>query len=260
MFSPAKINLFLHITTKRENGYHELEALAAFTNNLYDEIELNSKGYISVEGEFAGSLEGENIISKILPGTGFHLVKNIPVGAGLGGGSSNAATVIREVFGYNVALERLLKYGADLPVCYESKACYMSGIGEKINKIKSFPEIYAVLVNPRKVLLTKEVYQNFYGNFTNSVEYKPESFNTEELIEYLQDKHNDLYRPAVKLMPEIAELIEILEKLDGTRLARMSGSGPTCFALFSDKSKAIKGENFIKKNYPNVWCKFSSLS
>ncbi len=268
----AKINLFFQITGKRSDGYHLMESLVVFADDVYDLIEISESEENStsiVGGEFASLLidEKNNLIDKALEAftadIKYHcaLTKNIPIGAGLGGGSSDAAMAAKFLSPNGDIIEELLKIGADLPICYHAEPAFCGGIGEIIDPVQNFPKIYMVLVNPKKTLLTKDVFKNNLRINTASIGNKPMDFsnNVENIIDFLMPLTNDLTEAAIHLMPEIKDILRLLESQDGCYFSRMSGSGPTCFALFKDKTSAILAMKAISIKNPNYWVKHTTI-
>lgn len=266
----AKINLFFHITGKRSDGYHLIESLAVFAEDIYDSIAITpaKDNFISIAGgEFAHLLEGENLINKAIQAFGenskyhYHLSKDIPVGAGLGGGSADAALVAK-FLNNNASTTALTEIGADLPICYHNKATFCSGIGEVIAPITDFPAIYMVLVNPRKPLLTKDVFKRNSMINTASLISKPSSFGNDakRLIDFLLPLTNDLTEASIALMPEIQTALDLIAKQPGCKIARMSGSGPTCFGIFTDKAAAISASEHIINTNPEFWIKYTEAN
>ena len=170
----AKINLFLHITGKTQNGFHLLDSMVMFAKNLYDELHITraDKNEITVDGKWAKYLRGQNILAKTLEKFApiakdsnfkIKLIKNIPIGAGLGGGSSNAAELIKFImqhFKCKISNEKLAEIGADVPMFLHRKALYFTGIGEKVHPIKKMPQIYSLIVYPNTVISTHEIFNS----------------------------------------------------------------------------------------------------
>lgn len=267
----AKINLFFQITGKRDDGYHPMESLVVFANDVYDSIEIRESedNSTSIEGgEFDHLLinEKNNLIDKALEAftskIKYHckLTKNIPIGAGLGGGSSDAAMVAKYISKENITQE-LLEIGADLPICYCDASAFCGGIGEIVEPVKNFPKAHLVLVNPNKALLTKDVFKNNTRINTPSIKNKPIDFESDikKLIEFIAPLSNDLTESAIALMPEIKDILELIQSQDGCAISRMSGSGPTCFGIFRTKQLAIKAKEFMNTLYPNYWVRYSSV-
>lgn len=267
----AKINLFFQIIGKRDDGYHLMESLVVFANDIYDSIEIaesEANSTIVGGGEFSHLLinEKNNLIDKVLDrfttDIKYHckLTKNIPIGAGLGGGSSDAAMVAKYISKQDISQE-LLEIGADLPICYCNAPAFCGGIGEIIEPIKNFPKVHLVLVNPNKTLLTKDAFKNNTRINTPVINNKPIDFKGrfENLIEFISPLSNDLTESAVKLMPEIKDVLELLQSQNGCAISRMSGSGPTCFAVFKTKEDAIKAKIAIGSLHPNYWVKYTTI-
>ena len=269
----AKINLFFQITGKRKDGYHLIESLMVFAHDIYDVIEINPAAVNSTsvtDSEFAHLLSEEpnNLINQALQyfagNTNYHcqLSKNIPIGAGLGGGSADAAIVAKYLNNKKMSNEinqKLIKIGADLPICYHDQPAFCSGIGEVIEQIKNFPILYLVIVNPRKALLTKDVFRDNLCIDTPYIKHKPIDFSTNlnKLIDFLAPLKNDLTEAAILLMPEIKIILDLLDSQKDCKIARMSGSGPSCFGIFADEASAKQASDNIAKLYPQYWVRFS---
>lgn len=271
--SKAKINLFLHVNKRLDNGYHELESLFYFPN-FFDVIEVyeSDKAGLEVTGRYAEKLEGhpvqDNLIILVynslkaafpekIPELHFKLEKNIPVSAGLGGGSGNAAAILRYLneyyklgIGEMQMIEIAKKVGADVPPSLFEKPCLVSGIGEKIDFNIKIPELEILLVNSGVPVSTKQVFNMGFSSLKsklNNVQYVFE--NQSELAQFLNSKTtNSLYENAVTISPEIADIQNKVSKLEGCLLARMSGSGGTVFGIFKDQSSVKKAVLELKKN------------
>jgi len=274
--APAKINLFLHITGKRDDGYHMLESLITFAN-IGDAITVSegTSYNLEVTGPFAESLQGQdNLITKAVKSIcqisnqpdnfEIQLTKNLPVAAGIGGGSADAAAVVYALLQYfkstmpdNFIAHLCEELGADVPVCYQSATAFVSGIGEQI-AIKPEPQgLHAILVNPGKALSTAEVFGNFKGNFSPPAKC-PDFKNTKDLITFLKAQKNDLQEAAIQIMPEIKDILEALNG-HGAELSCLSGSGATCFGLFTDKEELESAYITMKNTYPNMWLQKAQL-
>jgi 4-diphosphocytidyl-2-C-methyl-D-erythritol kinase len=267
----AKINLALHITGRRSDGYHELDSIVAFAD-VADVLTITpaTEVSISLSGPFANDLppDGENIVLKAchlladyvgkkntpLPPVKFHLEKNLPVAAGIGGGSADAAAALRGLFQYfklSISSGNLnglaLRLGADVPICLLQKTSRMRGIGEAIEPIDIDLPSGIVLVNPRIPTPTSRVFETLGLA-------QGQSFGT--AIGDLSDIsswRNDLTAPAIKIVPEIADVLENLNSQPGIICARMSGSGATCFGLFESPGKAKYAATVISSKNPNWW-------
>jgi 4-diphosphocytidyl-2-C-methyl-D-erythritol kinase len=269
----AKINLFLHLNGKLENGYHLLESLMVFAQDIYDEIEITPDkiNHTSLkDGEFSQALlnEPNNLIDKALnlfsTSKQYHcqLTKNIPIGAGLGGGSADAAVVVKFLnYSGDDLIEKLTSIGADLPVCYHLKPSFVSGLGEKIELVKNLPSAHLVLINPRKALLTKDVFTHNTKINTANIPLKPIDFcnDIDRMTEFLLPLQNNLTEAAIKLMPEIEDILNIISQEKGCLFSRMSGSGPTCFGFFVNKQEAIEAESNLAKLMPKYWIKYTAI-
>ena len=271
--APAKINLTLRVLGRRADGYHEIESLVAFAD-FGDVLSLRTDAAegLEITGPFAqkSGPVGENLVLKAvaagrervvdLRAGNFLLEKNIPVAAGLGGGSADAAAALRLVARANaLALDdpRLISAaratGADVPVCLDPRARIMRGIGERLSAPVELPVLSALLVNPLVPLATRDVFGKFAGgrgddNHTDAV---PKEFN--HLIDFLQQHDNDLADAACVCAPVIAEILETLRALPGARLVRMSGSGPTCFALFASPSEGTAAAKKLRAERRDWW-------
>lgn len=276
--SLAKINLFLNINGKRTNSpYHELESLAVFTEDIYDEIDINisDKNSLFIEkSEFSEKISStDNIILKalnslnILKKYKINLTKNIPIAAGLGGGSSDAAMILNHLIKKeNLPLSNdqinqiALSLGSDVAICLKQKAGYILSIGEKTDEVKKIPDIWAVLVNPKIIISTKAIFEMNSFNFRPKIKERPNNFaNLFELLDFIKIHDNELEKNAKKLCPEIANIINTLSQTSNCLLARMSGSGATCFGLYKTKQDSMNASEEIKKIYPQYWIKSSKI-
>ncbi|MET0567731.1 MAG: 4-(cytidine 5'-diphospho)-2-C-methyl-D-erythritol kinase, partial [Hyphomicrobiaceae bacterium] len=270
---PAKINLTLRVLGRRPDGYHELESLVAFAS-LGDRLTLHPGGAfaLTVSGPFASALDSENLVATAVhraraaaPQLGigaFHLEKNLPVAAGLGGGSSDAAAALRALRRANPAASLdwpalAATLGADVPVCLDGRSAVMRGIGERLHPVARLPGTAIVLANPRLPLGAGDVFRalNAAPLQASAVSNaSPPSFaSRDDLVAYLQASANDLEAPAKKLCPEIARIQAALAAQSGARVVRMSGSGPTCFALFSNRAEADTAAAAIARHESGWW-------
>ncbi len=256
----AKINLALHVRARRDDGYHELETLFAFVD-AGDVLTARAAEADTLEqhGEFAGELGAPfgNLVTRALgalPRTGglaIQLEKNLPVAAGLGGGSADAGAVfriVREMFGLPEDWhERAAKLGADVPACVESRTCIGRGTGTELEEMDddSLAGVHALLVNPRLPLSTGPVFAGWDGTDRGPL---PSGSAREIALA----GRNDLTQPAIELCPVIAEVLDVL---DGTAplLARMSGSGATCFALYDSEPARDAAAGAIAAAHGEWW-------
>jgi 4-diphosphocytidyl-2-C-methyl-D-erythritol kinase len=279
-FAPAKINLYLHVTESRSDGYHGIDSLVAFAS-VGDEIRVELAATLSlvVHGPFATGLDADpthNLVWRAAtllaerlgraPGAAITLVKNLPVASGIGGGSSDAAAALRalSLLWRNDDLASLGELsailGADVPACLVGRPLQIGGIGEILEPAAALPTLAIVLVNPNIPLPTASVFRAFRGPF--SPRAPPLSFSPIEpmaLAQTLAARRNDLTAPAVGLVPMIGDVLECLESARGAWLARMSGSGATCFALFASSGEAEAAARQIQARRPEWWTASGTL-
>ncbi len=271
--APAKLNLYLHVTGRRADGYHELDSLVTFTV-LADTLEIAPADSLAltVKGPFADALDaGDNLATRAAAalaeslgrpaGVRMTLHKRIPVAAGLGGGSADAAAVLRGLarlwrLGAEHAgdlQEVALSLGADVPVCLDSRAACMAGIGERLSKPPCLPPCGVLLVNPGVPVPTGAVFGARRGPFSaaNPIEEAPQ--DAPALAAMLRTRRNDLEQPALAQAPEIGRVLARLAEAPGCLLARMSGSGGTCFGLFDDEAAATGAASAIARDRPSWW-------
>lgn len=273
VFGPAKLNLFLHVGPPRADGRHPLESLAVFADvgdwlafSPAEDLELH------IEGPFATNLsaEADNLVLRaaralaaaagIVPRARIVLEKHLPIASGIGGGSADAAAALRglaRLWGLELPetdLEGLAgQLGADVPVCLASRSALMRGAGEITDPIPIAP-LHGVLVNPGLPLGTGEVYRCFDAMglgaaFTMDRAPLPQG----DVLEWLRDQRNDLEAPAIALCPKIAEVLAALKAQPQCLLARMSGSGATCFALAKNPGDSAQLARAIAADHPQWW-------
>jgi 4-diphosphocytidyl-2-C-methyl-D-erythritol kinase len=272
--APAKINLALHVCGRRSDGYHLLDSLVVFTD-VGDRISVSKSEELSLEvtGPFGDALVSEtnNLVMRaahllrtfanIKDGARIRLEKNLPVASGIGGGSSDAAATLRacaELWAIDPTqisnTELAAKLGADVPVCVLRKPAFMSGIGEVLSPAPPLPTFWLVLVNSGQPLVTKTVFaalSNFSpaltrGAFDNLA-------GATDLAGALKSHQNDLTGPARALAPSITSALSALENAPECLLARLSGSGPTCFGVFTDEHAARNAAALISSREPGWW-------
>lgn len=321
-FAPAKLNLTLEILGRRPDGYHELVSLVAFAD-VGDRLCLRThegrEVSLEVTGPFAAAIDGDNLVLRAARcfldahpnahGGHFLLHKRLPVAAGVGGGSSDAAAAVRLLAranaveplavealrgadGLAVLMPALSRLGADIPVCLEARAAWMTGIGEHLTPLKriqtsgprfseklrveseswsgrpdsvgsnsapsALPELHAVLVNPGVPLATRDVFTALRApalpDDTAAPVDMPPAFGTlDDLITYLDRHPNDLEPPASRLAPVIGEVLDALAAARGCCIARLSGSGPTCFGLFGTWDEAEAAASTLTHAHPRWW-------
>ncbi|MEE8393698.1 MAG: 4-(cytidine 5'-diphospho)-2-C-methyl-D-erythritol kinase [Rhodospirillales bacterium] len=286
-FAPAKINLYLHVTGRRADGYHTLDSLIAFAG-LGDTVTVKPANEISLEisGPLAGDVPtgGGNLVIKaarrlaeaaaIGSGAAITLTKRLPVGGGLGGGSADAAAALGllsrlwEAGMDNAQLMELgLELGADVPVCLGGMSAVIGGVGEDITPTDPLPDCGLVLAYPEVSLATSEVFQAFAGPFSDRSppQFTPQFTPMEpcgdaaSLAAMLKERRNDLTGAAIKLAPAVGEALRELQSLPGVLLARMSGSGATCFALFEDLGQARSAAAGLAARRPQWWVEAAPL-
>lgn len=251
-FAPAKVNLYLHVTGKRADGYHLLDSLAVFPA-AGDVVTAGAAETLSLDisGPFGAALRGEadNLLLRaaraLAPGRGaaLSLEKNLPVASGIGGGSADAAAalqVLSALWGISDADFRALalQLGADVPVCLASRPARMQGIGEILHPAPALPEFGMVLVNPGVAVPTPAVFKARQGGFSAPPALPEAWADVAAMVADLAACTNDLQAAAIGIAPVIGEVLAVLAALPGARLARMSGSGATCFAIFDTPAQA----------------------
>ena len=270
--SRVKVNLYLHIIGKRADGYHNLDSLVAFPE-IGDEILVSPSNSINLKitGKSKKELnEKENLILKAIKllknrkmGADIHLIKDTPISAGLGGGSSNAAVTLKLLSKlWNVPLppiNELVLLGADIPVCMDWRLQRMQGIGEKNSFVVSPDSLWIVLLNNGDRVPTSTVFQGLTQNEFSGLVNVPRLNEKNILIKFLKSTRNDLEKSAIKNYPAINDLINSLNLTSGCLVARMSGSGSTCFGLYEKKDEAEKAKKHLLNKFPNAWIKVAKI-
>jgi 4-diphosphocytidyl-2-C-methyl-D-erythritol kinase len=242
-FAPAKVNLTLHVTGQRADGYHLLDSLVVFAD-VGDrlQVQLGESG-LAVSGPMADGVptDGRNLVLKAAALMGvsaqISLEKHLPAAAGIGGGSSDAAAVLRalqELTG-QMAPQAGVSLGADVPVCMAGRAAFMRGIGEDIDPVPGLGDLHAVLVNPGVEVPTGAVFKGLERKDNPPMEPLP---NADGMMGWLRRQRNDLEPPACAVQPVIGEVLATLRQTQACQLARMSGSGATCFGLYASPETA----------------------
>lgn len=270
--APAKLNLSLQIVGRRTDGYHLLDGLVAFAD-IGDVLmaEAAETTHLAIEGPFATGLSAgpDNLVQRAAaalaaaaaaaPGAALRLVKNLPVASGIGGGSADAAAALRalqRLWGIDLPANHLhaiaASLGADVPMCLSSEPCWIAGIGDILAPLPDLPEAGLILANPGVPLATPAVFKLRSGSFS-----VPKRFDipatAAALAHSLAATDNDLTEAAEACVPEIAALRRHLAGLPGALLARMSGSGATCFALFASRAAAEAALSPLKAAIPAGW-------
>ncbi|MHC2020981.1 4-(cytidine 5'-diphospho)-2-C-methyl-D-erythritol kinase [Methylobacterium sp. CM6247] len=283
--APAKINLTLHVLGRREgDGYHELDSLVAFTGSG-DTLRLvpGAGLTLDVSGPTAGPAGplGDNLViraatglAKAIPGLrigGFHLIKRLPVAAGIGGGSSDAAAALRLLARLNdlpldhpAIVEAARATGADVPVCLDPRGRMMRGAGEDVGPALGFAPLPAVLINPGVPVATAPVFKalGLTVGQRHAGEAHPllaRGLGFGEILAAVTPARNDLEAPALTVAPVIADTLTALRDRPGCRLARMSGSGATVFGLFATRSDAVRAAAAIRAMQPSWWVRAALL-
>jgi len=274
----AKINLTLRVLGRRADGYHELESLVAFADTA-DALTLEPglADGLEMSGPFAGKSGrvDDNLVLRSLAelrrqipslkGGRFRLEKNLPVAAGVGGGSADAAAALRLLARSNgIALDdsRLMvaarAVGADVPVCLDSRPRIMRGIGEVLSAPLDLPRMPAVLVNPGVAVVTRDVFGKFKSERAGlGLDGVPTKIDA--LIELLKQHDNDLTVAASACAPVVGEVLGALRSAPGSALARMSGSGATCFALFNSRAQAETAARQLADERGNWWIRAAAI-
>jgi 4-diphosphocytidyl-2-C-methyl-D-erythritol kinase len=280
--APAKVNLTLRVLGRRADGYHELESLVVFAD-FGDRLSFARTGDLALtvrgpSAEAAGASD-DNLVCKAARALAarrpaiklgaFDLDKRLPVAAGLGGGSSDAAAALRLLADANgVARDDPDLYaaaratGADVPVCFDPRPRIMRGIGEKLSAPLALPPLPAVLVNPGVALPTRAVFAGWKASPAAALldEAALEKLAAaRDLVRLVAEQANDLEPSAMALQPSVAEVLAALRELPGCTLARMSGSGATCFGLFGTSEEASAAERALSVGHPTWWAKATTF-
>lgn len=270
--APAKINLCLHVTGRRDDGYHLLSSLVVFAD-IGDELGYEPSEDLSLDltGPEAGGLaaEPDNLVLRAAralaaeagrePSGRLTLTKRLPVASGIGGGSADAAAAMRllaRAWGVEMAAParaRLaLGLGADVPMCLAGRPAVAAGIGEELTPLPDMPGLDLVLVNPRRPVSTPAVFRARGGPFGDPVGPVP-TVSRADLVGWLAARRNDLEEAARRVEPAIGKTLDLLARQAGCRLARMSGSGATCFGIFDEGAAAQSAAAMIAAAEPGWW-------
>jgi 4-diphosphocytidyl-2-C-methyl-D-erythritol kinase len=286
----AKVNLTLRVNGRRADGYHDLESVVAFAD-CADQLTLTpgSDLDLKMSGPLAQAcgdtsdnlvLKAARLLAERVPDMkagSFSLDKVLPVAAGIGGGSADAAAALRLLAQLNgLALDdrRIIEVakltGADVPVCVNSRGCVMTGVGETLQPL-SLPKMPCVMVNPGVPVATKDVF-NALGLRNGQLlvgatdvllrdrSWPDEAASLEEWVEALAASSNDLEAPAMRVQPVISAVISALSATNGAWLARMSGSGATCFAIYENTAEAGRAAEKLRRDHPGWWVHAGTLS
>jgi 4-diphosphocytidyl-2-C-methyl-D-erythritol kinase len=275
-FAAAKVNLTLHVTGQRGDGYHLLDSLVVFCG-VGDRVVIDAapETFLTVTGPFADDVPtgDDNLVlraARAFAGDArmaITLEKNLPVASGLGGGSADAAATIRAVLRLRKARDMAageylpevdagtaLGLGADVPVCVASRPARMRGIGEVLDRLGPLPETYIVLVNPRVAVSTPAVFRALDVKANPPMpDHLPDWADARAMAEWLATTRNDLEGPARSVAPIIGDVLRLLAAQPDALVARMSGSGATCFALFATLAAAERARAAIADARPDWW-------
>lgn len=282
VFAPAKINLALHVTGQRADGYHLLDTLVAFAD-VGDGIGVEVGTFepqLSVSGpEATPALATDDNIMWLVArrfapadlSVRMHLEKNLPLASGIGGGSADAAAVYRGLRALAGAAgldappsaedrARLLAIGADVPMCALGQPARIQGIGEVMTPLTTFPSLGVVLINPRQGVSTPAIFGKLAQKDNASLSDVPSGFaDTAHLLDWLAHQRNDLEGPAREVCPAIDAVLAALAAASECRLARMSGSGATCFGLFETREAAFVAADLLRRVHPDWWVQGGGL-
>jgi len=276
----AKINLALHVTGQREDGYHLLDSVVVFStygdvitvSKREDDTDHDGSHHLTINGPFGEGLEADhdNLVLKAarlmgddVPPLNIVLEKNLPVASGIGGGSADAAATLLAIA---ELLDRplpnaddVLSLGADVPVCLHGcqhgTAIRMSGIGETLSELPKTPALAMVLVNPNVGVSTPAIFKSLA-----SKNNPPLTEPTATFTQWINDCRNDLQPPAIVHCQQVEECLNALSNCNGTLTARMSGSGATCFGLFENDEDAKKAADTLRSENPNWWIVATKLA
>ena len=280
--APAKLNLYLHVVGRRADGYHLLDSLVAFAS-FGDHVEVSRAPELifTVDGEFAAAVPAgvsadDNLMVKAArmlaealdrpPEVAIHLAKSLPAAAGVGGGSADAAATLRalaDLWGVDRKDSRIqalaCRLGADVPVCLAGRTSRLGGIGDRLDPAPSLAGVPIVLANPKVPVSTPQVFKSFAGAFSAPSPPGDPPREPAALAGWIAERRNDLAAPAERLAPAIGEVIATLGGAPGCLLARMSGSGATCFGIFETVELAGRGAAQIRAAQPGWWIKSGTL-
>lgn len=269
----AKINLALHVTGRRENGYHDLDMLVAFAEGIGDRLTVApaSSDSFAITGPMAGNLsaDGDNLVIRARDGfralsgwtdpVAITLEKHLPVASGIGGGSADAAATLRalcRLSGHDPSslADLALSLGADVPMCLVGRPAHILGIGETIHPVALGHRYGLLLVNPGVAVSTPSVFRALERRDNPPLPALPDALSADAFAAFVTaSTRNDLEAPARQLASVIGDVLADLKALPGIRLARMSGSGATCFGLFDDAASAEAAADIIRLDHADWW-------
>tara|TARA_B100001063_G_scaffold20743_1_gene15943 strand:+ start:125 stop:958 length:834 start_codon:yes stop_codon:yes gene_type:complete len=271
--SPAKINLFLDVLSKDNDGFHSIKSILTLID-LHDEILIKDSDSLDINfsGEFSDEINQNNIqiLFDFLTKKNFiksdkysiKITKNIPVGAGLGGGSSNIAAMLsflysKKIIKFNEAINVARELGSDIEFFLDTAPAIIVGKGNVLRRINTFKDSYLLLVYPNFTLSTEKVYKN-NTKFDNEkhIALEKEDYDFDEIM---QLSSNSLQMAAIGLCPDIKYIIDKLTSMKGSLYSRMTGSGSCCFAVFNEKDLAQEATNTLKSHHPDWWVNLSKI-
>jgi 4-diphosphocytidyl-2-C-methyl-D-erythritol kinase len=273
MLARAKVNLYLHITGRRADGYHLLDSLIVFAEGG-DAIEAQPARELelAIDGPFAGGLDNgpDNLVLRAAralqvltgsaQGAAIRLTKNLPIASGIGGGSADAAATLHALCELwrvkpdkDALLQLAAKLGADVPVCLTSTPSFVGGIGEEIAPAAGLPKSWLLLVNPRVATPTPAVFKARRGDFSGAGRWPQPPRDFVDFAARLAQCRNDLTEAAISVTPQIRDVLSVIGMLPDCALARLSGSGATCFGLFADEWSARSAEQQLRARHPHWW-------
>lgn len=279
MLAPAKINLFLHITGKRADGYHLLQTMMVFVD-VGDELTITPYDgiFIDVEGTFATEIgtPHDNLVYKaaqmlgdeyrVKPHGNIVLRKNLPIASGIGGGSSDAAATLiglSKLWGLPDEPARLQKIaqklGADVPACLMRKPVWAEGVGEKVTTLPDMPGLCFVLLNPMTPTPTPEVFKHFKSRHSPAIQFTGRRKSMQEWIADLKLYRNDLTDAAMEVSPLVKTALQSIAETPNCHFARLSGSGATCFGVYDSPEAASAAANKLRQKHPRWWVAQTAL-
>lgn len=277
--APAKINLFLHLTGRRDDGYHLLQSVMVFVD-VGDSLEFSPHDslFLDVDGPFAGDMPPphENLIYraaqmlaaefKTTPRGAVRLTKNLPVASGIAGGSADCAAALKgfaKLWGFSDERDRIHRIGqqlgADVPACLVAKPVWAEGIGEKMMPLHDMPALHFVLANPMVATPTPEVFRRYRNRFCPPIQFSGRKKSMQEWIADIKRYRNDLTDPAMEVTPEIRTVLQALQETPNCQVARLSGSGATCFGIYEHAETARAAVNKLKMDHPRWWVSTANL-
>jgi len=291
VIAPAKVNLYLHVTGRRDDGYHLLDSLVVFAD-VADQIIISpaSRFSFAIEGAYASAFiaadrddtpAGRNLAVRAAYACAAHfdrpldfritLAKNMPLASGVGGGSADAAAVVWGLIRYwgiktppmSNLMKLLLALGADVPACYLCQGVHVSGIGENLAAYEHLPECSALLVNPRQSCPTPEVFRAYKDSgqtFSKPVTVPEDLIDRHDLLDFLKAQRNDLEISAIEKLPAIRDVMVALKQSEEVQLVRMSGSGATVFALYPTPESAQRAAEIMQSAHPSWWVRPCTLN